>query len=153
MSDTSNTDEKSVTKPSGHTLSLKRPAVDQSRVKQSFAHGRTKTVVVETKRKRFGEDKPAATIVDDKPKATVQPLAASTTVAPRPVAPPTPRPGVVLRTLSVDEREARERALADSRVREAQERKRQEEDSARRTIQEEHDRVEREAAADRKSVV
>ena len=38
----------------GGTLTLKRPVVEQSKVKQSFSHGRTKTVVVETKRKRFG---------------------------------------------------------------------------------------------------
>ena len=48
------------------TLTLKRPAVEQSRVKQNFAHGRTKTVVVETKRKRFGDDKPA-TSADARP--------------------------------------------------------------------------------------
>ena len=38
----------------GGTLTLKRPTTEQSKVKQSFSHGRTKTVVVETKRKRFG---------------------------------------------------------------------------------------------------
>ncbi len=151
MSDTSNSDEKSGLKPSGHTLSLKRPTADQSRVKQSFAHGRSKTVLVETKRKRFGEDKPATPQGDDKAKVTVQPMASPATVAQRPVAPPTPRPGVVLRTLSADERDARERALADSRVREADERKRQEADAVRRKSQDEIDRVEREAAAKRKA--
>jgi translation initiation factor IF-2 len=50
MNDTTENDGK---KPGG-TLTLKRPAaVEQSRVKQSFSHGRTKTVVVETKRKTF----------------------------------------------------------------------------------------------------
>ena len=50
MNDTTDKDGK---KPGG-TLTLKRPAaVEQSRVKQSFSHGRTKTVVVETKRKTF----------------------------------------------------------------------------------------------------
>ena len=44
----------------GGTLTLKRPTTEQSKVKQSFSHGRTKTVVVETKRKRFGDDKPVA---------------------------------------------------------------------------------------------
>src|SRR5215510_6185866 len=38
--------------PSGRTLSLRRPAVEQGRVRQNFPHGRSKTVVVETKRKR-----------------------------------------------------------------------------------------------------
>ena len=151
MSDTNNTNDNTGNKTSGHTLSLKRPAVDHSKVKQSFAHGRTKTVVVETKRKRFGEDKPATPQVEEKPKVAVQPMPASTSVAPRPAAPVQPRPGVVLRTLSADEREARERALAGSKVREAEDRKRQEEDAVRRKVQDEHDAKERDAAAKRKA--
>ncbi len=152
MSDTNNPDEKTGNRAGGHTLSLKRPAVEQSRVKQNFAHGRTKTVVVETKRKRFGDDRPAAEEkprFQPQPRVAEQPAAATKTAAPQPPAPP--RPGVVLRTLSADEREARERALAGSRVREAEDRKRQEEDAARRKIQEDHDRREREAAARRKA--
>ena len=141
MSDTNNTDDKSGNRSGGHTLSLKRPAIEQSRVKQNFAHGRTKTVVVETKRKRFGDDKPApAPVVEDKPKvAPPARVIEQTTV--RVTAPTPPRAGMVLRTLSADEREARERALADSRVREAQDRKRQEEDAVRRKAQDEHDRI------------
>jgi translation initiation factor IF-2 len=152
MNDTKDKDGKKL----GGTLTLKRPAVEQSRVKQSFSHGRTKTVVVETKRKRFGDDnKPAANVpppesrqehqprpriaTQDAPAATVRPAA------------PQARPGVVLRTLTADEREARERALADSKVREQQERKRQEEELVRRRAQEERDRIEREAAAKRKA--
>ena len=156
MSDNNNSDDKQGSRPSvnsggANTLSLKRPSLEQSRVKQSLAHGRGKTVVVETKRKRFGDDRPAgAPAVEERSKFVVQPRVADTP-APRPSAPLPPRPGVVLRTLSADEREARERALADSRVREAQERKRQEEDGARRKIQDEHDAVEREAAAKRKA--
>ena len=46
-------------RPGGGTLTLKRPSIEQSKVKQSFGAGRSKTVVVETKRKRFGDDKPA----------------------------------------------------------------------------------------------
>ena len=154
MSDTIDNNDKSGAARSGSTLSLKRPSVEQSRVKQNFAHGRTKTVVVETKRKRFGDDRPAtstsAPATDDKPKFQTTPRVAEA-LAPRPLAPPTARPGVVLRTLSADEREARERALADSRVREADERKRQEADAVRRAAQDAHDKVEREAAAKRKA--
>jgi translation initiation factor IF-2 len=154
MTDT--TDDKNK-KPAG-TLTLKRPAVEQSRVKQSFSHGRTKTVVVETKRKRFGDDKPAgpagaAPVVETKPVFQQKPRVVEN--APSTSRPMTPPPaanrGVVLRTLSPEEREARERALTDSRVREAEERKRQEEDLKRRKTQEEIDRVEREAAAKRKA--
>ena len=42
-------------RPAGGTLTLKRPSIEQSKVKQSFGAGRSKTVVVETKRKRFGD--------------------------------------------------------------------------------------------------
>jgi translation initiation factor IF-2 len=149
MSDINDTDDKSGSRAGGHTLSLKRPAIEQSRVKQNFAHGRTKTVVVETKRKRFGEGA-GAPAVEEKPKFQPQAKVAETP-APRPGPPPAPRPGVVLRTLSPDERDARERALTDSRVREAEERKRQQEDAVRRVAQDAHDKIEREAAAKRKA--
>ncbi len=154
MNDTTDNDGK---KPGG-TLTLKRsPVVEQSRVKQSFSHGRTKTVVVETKRKRFAEDtKPALSPVVEnrnntsftaKPRVAGQEMPQSTT----PLRPAPPKPGVVLRTLTNEEREARERALASSKVREADERKRQEEDLVKRKVQDERDRVEREAAAKRKA--
>jgi translation initiation factor IF-2 len=153
MSDTNDTKDKTGTTKPGGTLTLKRPAVEQSRVKQSFSHGRTKTVAVEIKRKRFGDDKPAG---EAKPVFQSQPrVAAQTTSVPpttqRPAPPPPASRGVVLRTLTSDEREARERALVDARVREADERKRQEEDLVRRKSQDERDRIEREAAAKRKA--
>ncbi len=150
MNDT--TDNKDKTSKPGGTLSVKRPAVEQSRVKQSFSHGRTKTVVVETKRKRFGDDKPA--VVETKPAFQAKPRVADKPAVAAPVQPSTPTPnrsGVVLRTLSQEERDARDRALTDSRVREAEERKRQELDQVRRRDQEELDRAEREAAAKRKA--
>jgi translation initiation factor IF-2 len=154
MSDTTDKDGK---KPGG-TLTLKRPSVEQSRVKQSFSHGRTKTVVVETKRKTFGAPaKPAGPAADAKPVFAPKPRVAGQEAPPppntqRPSPPPAPsRAGVVLRTLTSEERDARERALTDSRVREAQERKRQEEDLVRRRAQDERDRIEREAAAKRKA--
>ena len=152
MNDTTDKDGK---KPGG-TLTLKRPAVEQSRVKQSFSHGRTKTVVVETKRKRFGDEAKPAPVVETKPAFQPRPRVAgheppATTGPARPTAPPPSRAGVVLRTLTEEERVARERALADSKVREAQERKRQEEELVRRKAQEERDRIEREAAAKRKA--
>ena len=69
-------------RPGGGTLTLKRPSIEQSKVKQSFGAGRSKTVVVETKRKRFGDDKPAG--AEAKPAFQPQPR-----VTPR--RPPTPR--------------------------------------------------------------
>ncbi len=58
---------------------------------------------------------------------------------------------MVLRTLTAEEKEARDRALAGARVREAEDRKRQEEDAKRRAEQEQRDAIEREAAAKRKA--
>jgi translation initiation factor IF-2 len=150
MSETNdNNDKPGAARTGANTLSLKRPSVDLSKVKQNFAHGRSKTVVVETKRKRFGDDKPATTTtIIEKPKPRI---AEPTTARPVATASSPNRPGVVLRTLSPEEREARERALAGSKVREAEERKRQEEEAADRKFQEEREAAERAAAAKRKA--
>jgi translation initiation factor IF-2 len=51
MSDTKSGDENTLTVNTKKTLTLKRPGVEQSTVRQNFSHGRTKSVVVETKRK------------------------------------------------------------------------------------------------------
>ncbi len=155
MTDNNDKDRKSDgSRPAGGTLTLKRPSIEQSKVKQSFGAGRSKTVVVETKRKRFGDDKPATPL---EPKAAprvtpVTPAPPSNTQTPSAPKPqPTQRSGVVLRTLTPEEKEARDRALAGARVREAEDRKRQEEDAKRRSEQEARDLVEREAAARRKA--
>ena len=149
MNDSNDTNEPKSggSRAGGGTLTLKRPATEQSRVKQSFSHGRTKTVVVETKRKRFGDDKPAAT--EAKPVFQVQPKVSEPPAAPK--ASTANRSGVVLRTLTEEEKEARDRALAGSRVREAEERKNQEADAIRRREHDEKDRKDREAAAKRKA--
>jgi translation initiation factor IF-2 len=139
-------------RPGGGTLTLKRPSIEQSKVRQSFGAGRSKTVVVETKRKRFGDDKPA----EAKPAFQPQPRVSPPPSGAQPSAPAKPQPaqqrsGVVLRTLTAEEKEARDRALAGARIREAEDRKRQEEEARRRAEQDERDRKEREAAARRKA--
>ena len=161
MTDSNDKDRKPEgNRPGGGTLTLKRPSIEQSKVKQSFGAGRSKTVVVETKRKRFGDDKPAGSgdaparpAFQTAPRVSVtMPSGAPTHQAPQPPRPnPAQRSGVVLRTLTSEEKEARDRALAGARVREAEDRKRQEEDTKRRAEQEEIDRKEREAAAKRKA--
>jgi translation initiation factor IF-2 len=131
-------------------LTLRRTSVEQSKVKQSFAHGRTKTVVVETKRKRLGDDKSLGG--ESRTQFQIQPKVAQTQPAQSRAAPSAgARPGVVLRTLTAEEKEARDRALAGARIREAEDRKRQEEEARRRTEHEERDKKEREAAARRKA--
>ena len=66
--------------------------------------------------------------------------------------PPRPRPqtGVVLRTLTEEERDARARALVGAKSREEDDRRRAEDDARRRTEREARDLVEREAAEARK---
>ncbi|MCW2314532.1 bacterial translation initiation factor 2 (bIF-2) [Rhodoblastus acidophilus] len=149
MNDTNNPGDK----PANKTLTLKRP-IEQGTVRQSFSHGRSKTVVVEHVKRRHEGGKPAAPVPAP---AAPAPVAS----APAPVAPaPTPRPqkssaprpqtGVVLRTLTDDERDARARALNDARAREEEDRRRQEADAKARTERESRERAEREAAEARK---
>jgi len=58
MTDSNDKDRKpDGTRTGAGTLTLKRPSIEQSKVKQNFGAGRSKTVVVETKRKRIGDDK------------------------------------------------------------------------------------------------
>src|SRR5690606_28790502 len=154
MSDTK--DDKTQGVNSKKTLTLKRPGSEQGTVRQNFSHGRSKAVVVETKKRKFSlpgekQESPAPTVTL-KPRA---PQAAPTTPATTPQAPrpaPTqPRGGMVLNTLSSEEMEARRRALQDSRLREVEERKRAAEEAARRAEEEERRRKEQEESARRQA--
>ncbi|MET0446306.1 MAG: translation initiation factor IF-2 [Pseudorhodoplanes sp.] len=147
MSDTKTPGDKKISV--GKTLSLK-PRTETGVVRQSFSHGRSKQVVVETvKRRTIGKPgeaaKPEPVAEQPAPKRAAPPPAAKP--APAPAA---PKSGVVLRTLTDDERNARAHALADARVREAEERKIAEEDARRRRSREGMEQAEREAAETRK---
>src|SRR5450631_2828130 len=146
MSDTKTPGEK---KLSVSKLTL-RPRTETGVVRQSFSHGRSKQVVVEkVKRRSIGgaaEVKAEPAPVETARKPAVKAKAA-------PTAAPAEAPkasGVVLRTLTEEERVARAHALADSRVREAEERKIAEEEARRRQSREVVDKTEREAADTRK---
>jgi len=131
-------------------LTLK-PRTEKGVVRQSFSHGRSKQVVVEkVKRRAIGgpaEPKAEQTLAE-----TAKKPAPSTKGAPAAVpAAEAPKPsGVVLRTLTEEERAARAHALADSRLREAEERKLAEEEARRRAGREVIEKSEREAAETRK---
>jgi translation initiation factor IF-2 len=153
MSETKNPGEKKLS-VSGKTLTLK-PRSETGTVRQSFSHGRSKQVVVEKVKRRMvgGEVKaeapPAAEPKKPAGKAPVAPAASR--AATQAESAPKPKPsGVVLRTLTEEERSARAHALADSRVREAEERKVAEEEARRRASREATSRTEREAADARK---
>jgi len=154
MTETKHPGEKLTVAPAKTTLSLKRPGVEQGVVKQSFSHGRTKTVMVEKVKSRR-EHKPEATPAAAAPAAPVRrPTVPAGRSAPAPSQTPAPaaKPGggVVLRKLTDEERNARASALETAKVREAEERRVAEADAARRNERDEVERTERDAAAARK---
>jgi translation initiation factor IF-2 len=106
------------------TLKPRTGSVSSGVVKQSFSHGRSKTVVVETKRSRVGG-------------IGAQNLAAPSAAEKRPAAAPSPRPSAPSSThggLSSDEQARRQRvveAAREAQERAADERRRQAEAQAR----------------------
>jgi translation initiation factor IF-2 len=151
---TEKTGEKKLSVAPTKALSLKGRGIEQGVVRQSFSHGRTKAVVVEKVKSRAptrtrpeaGAVTPAKRPVDGKTAA-----AAPAALGPPPAA-PAPKPsGVVLRTLTEEERTARARALGDARLREAEERKIAEEEALIRKSRESAERLERDAAELRKA--
>jgi translation initiation factor IF-2 len=156
---TEKTGEKKLSVAPSKTLSLKGRGVEQGVVRQSFSHGRTKAVVVEKVKSRTPTRAkpdlaaPAAAPTGKQPAAAKAAAAAPVPAAASPAAAaPAPRPsGVVLRTLTDEERTARARALGDARLREAEERRIAEEEAQLRKTRETAERSERDAADARKA--
>ncbi|MEM8839498.1 MAG: translation initiation factor IF-2 [Pseudomonadota bacterium] len=142
------------------TLSLKRSS--GGTVRQSFSHGRTNTVVVEKKRRRFSapgpagqtsgaqggqtaEAAPAVEVRTAKPKAP-QPAAQNRPAAARPKDKPAggAQGGAILRQLSDNEQEARLRALAHAREREEERKRQHEQEERERQARAEAERLEME---------
>ncbi|MGI9364775.1 MAG: translation initiation factor IF-2 [Rhizobiaceae bacterium] len=142
MSDTnSGDDNKTGGSPRG-TLSLKPRA--PGTVRQNFSHGRSNSVVVETKKRRIvkpGEEKP---VFAPKTESVAPPPAKEAVVeAPKPKeVPVTSDAG----TLSAGEMDARARALEEARLREVEDAKRAAEEAERRAKEDEETRAKREAA-------
>ena len=159
MTETTKNSGEKLSVSSTKTLTLKRGGVEQGVVRQSFSHGRSKAVVVEKVKRRIagpGEAKPEPVAPADRGAAAKRGVAtakapAAAAAAPATVATPALKPsGVVLRTLTEEERSARAHALADARLREAEERKIAEEEARVRQSREEIERAERAAAEARK---
>ena len=147
MSETKNPGEKKLSVTGKLTL---KPRTETGVVRQSFSHGRSKQVVVEKVKRRSIGVAPEAK-AEPAPIEPVRKPVAAGKAAPAPVSAESPKAsGVVLRTLTEEERVARAHALADSRVREAEERKIAEEEARRRQSREVVDKTEREAADTRK---
>ena len=164
MNDKNSSGDKTLHMSQTKTLSLKRP-VEQGVVRQSFSHGRTKAVVVEkVKRRIVGPGEAPAAAAEAAPVAPKPVVQAPVAPTPAPAAPAKPMPsrsapaakstspsGVVLRTLTEDERDARSMALIEARKREEIERKQAEIDAKARTEREAIEKAERDAAEARKA--
>ena len=161
MSETKNTGDHTLSVPS-KTLTLKRP-VEKGTVSQKFSHGRTNNVVVETVKRRalMPGERPAAPVVAAASPAPVPQAPPPPPQAPRgptrveaparPILAPRPKSGMVLRTLTDEERESRARALTDANQRDEEDQRRRAADEARlREERETREREEREAADARK---
>jgi len=154
MSDTTS-DDKKTGADGKRTLTLKRSGGDKGTVRQNFSHGRSKSVVVETRKRKFTrpDEKPAA----GSAKAGLKPRAAAPAAveakqaapAPAPAAVDDQRSGVVLNQLSENEIEARKRALEEAKVREVEDRKRAAEEAKRRAEEDER-RAEERAESERR---
>ncbi|MFZ0205918.1 MAG: translation initiation factor IF-2 [Roseiarcus sp.] len=158
MSETNNSGDKTLGAPAPKaTLHLKRP-IEQGMVRQSFSHGRSKAVVVEKVKRRSGPGEGPPREALSTPAAASAAAAPKTTIVLTPTAPrgPTvgpsapPKTGVVLPTLTEEQREARARALNDARAREEEDRRRQEAEAQARREREAREKAEREAAEARK---
>ena len=126
MSETNETEGKTARGSRKMTLGVRR-TVESGHVRQSFSHGRSKSVLVEKKKRRVlgaGAEQPAE---EAKPKIAEKAAAPAPAAAPprgqREEAQPR-RSGVVLRPLSDEEKDARTKALVGAREREAEERER-----------------------------
>lgn len=151
MVDTKTPGDKTLSVPT-KTLTLK-PRVETGTVRQSFSHGRTKQVVVEKRgKRRLGGDAPAGEAHAPEPVVAKPAPVVAKAPSGRPAAPAAPRAGsgVVLRTLTEDERSARASALADAKVRDIEERRLAEEEARRRSSREGIEQAEREAAEARR---
>ena len=152
MADNNTPGDKKLSVPT-KTLTLK-PRVETGTVRQSFPHGRSKQVVVEKRgtKRRVGDGAPDAPHAPEPvvAKAPPPPPPSNRPSGPRPGSSQRGGSGVVLRTLTKDERSARASALADARVRDMEERRQAEEEARRRAEREAAERAEREAAEARR---
>jgi translation initiation factor IF-2 len=152
---TKNSGDKLSVTPSKTTLTLKRGGVEQGVVRQSFSHGRSKAVVVEKVKRRIGpgeaRTEPAPASAAPKRPAAGPAVTARAPAASTQATSAAPKSGVVLRTLTDDERNARAHALAGAQQREMEERGRAEVEAEARRTREQVERADRAAADERKA--
>jgi translation initiation factor IF-2 len=163
-----------IARPAPPRIELKK-TVESGVVRQSFSHGRSKSVAVEVKKARPLPARPSSPPpAPAAPAPTGQPNAAPATAAPAPAPPPPParptvgasvaRPGpsgpgggaasrrhVVLKPLTDEEKQVRLKALTEARKVEEEARKRAEELARRSAEEQARRRAEEDAAAKRKT--
>jgi translation initiation factor IF-2 len=129
------TDDKKLSVNTKKTLTLRGGGVSQGTVRQSFSHGRSKSVVVETRKRRISKPVDAKSAVETPVPAEPSPPVRTAPIPKRGA----PAPAVqsktardLSRNLSPHEMEARQRALEDAKAREEEDRQRREEESRRR---------------------
>ncbi len=147
MSEINETEDKTARGARKLTLNVRR-TVESGHVRQSFSHGRSKSVLVEKKKRRaVGAGAEPSPAEETAPKvanaAPEQPPARGRDESQQ------RRSGVVLRALSDDEKDARTKALQDSRLREAEARERAKQDAELQIVTNEVKAKEQEEAAER----
>ena len=144
-------DDKTISVSSKKTLTLKRSGVEQGTVRQDMGRGRTKAVVVETRKRRISrpeDEKPTARTIP----TTAKPAAAEKPAAKKPDAKDDDaKSASVLNELSASEMDARKRALANAKIRDAEERVVAEQEAKKRAEEEARRAVEQEEEAKRQA--
>ena len=150
MSDDVETEDTQAEEPAKGRRPLTLRRTETGAVKQSFSHGRSKTVVVETKRRRVLTPKKGAAAAEAPEKKAAP--------APKAKAAPAPAPeedakkaGAVLKTLSEEEKSARAEALVNARRDKAVRDKREAEERAEREARETEERAKLEVDRQRRA--
>ena len=112
MSETNETEDKTARGGRKMTLNVRR-TVESGHVRQSFSHGRSKSVLVEKKKRRAIGAGGAAQAVEEPAAPKPAPRTAETVQKPVQDETPARQARVVLPQLSEEEKDARMRALAD----------------------------------------
>jgi translation initiation factor IF-2 len=151
MSDTK--DKKPLSLSGSTKLEMKRPGAAAGQVRQSFSHGRSKTVTVEVKKKRGAGAPRKQTLAEAAAERTPAPVKATPAPA-APAAEPAEKNNkgrVVLKALTEDEKATRAKALEGAKIASVEARQKAQEEASRRADEEARLAVEREAAEKREA--
>ncbi|HKQ55941.1 MAG TPA: translation initiation factor IF-2 N-terminal domain-containing protein, partial [Methyloceanibacter sp.] len=146
MSETNETEGKAARGARKMTLNVRR-TVESGHVRQSFSHGRSKSVLVEKKKRRAIGPGGVPLAAEEEAKPVAAPVTAEKA---KPKPEEASRARVVLPQLSEEEKDARMRALTEARQREATEREKAKETAAIELVNEEQRAKERKEADERK---